>query len=139
MAKFRFILRSNILNRELKLDTEKMIVSETNSKGVIMYANDDFCKLAGYTKEELIGSHHNMVRHRDMPSWAFQDLWATIQANKLWKGIVKNQTKNGDYYWVFATVYQITKKNGEIRYLSVRVKPTDLQIEASIKLYKIKG
>jgi aerotaxis receptor len=122
--------------REVQLEKSTMIVSETDLKGNILYANEDFCKIAGYTKDELIGQPHNMVRHTDMPKVAFADLWNTVQQNKIWKGIVKNKTKNGDFYWVNATAYKVTKQNGEQRYISVRRKPTSEEISYAENLYK---
>lgn len=120
---------------EIELNKSTMIVSETDLKGNIIYANDDFCKIAGYTKDELIGQPHNLVRHSDMPKIAFKGLWDTIQQNKIWKGIVKNKTKNGDFYWVNATAYKVTKQNGEQRYISVRRKPTKEEIQNASQLY----
>jgi len=124
------------MNGEVKLSKETMIVSETDSKGIIIYANEDFCKIAGYTKEELIGQPHNFVRHPDMPKAAFEDLWKTVQAGKIWNGIVKNKTKNGAYYWVNATAFPSKDVNGNLRYISVRIKPTDEEIKNAEKLYK---
>lgn len=124
------------MSAEIKLSKDTMIVSETDLKGTIIYANDDFCKIAGYIKDELIGQHHNIVRHQDMPKAAFKDLWDTIQKGDTWKGIVKNTTKNGGYYWVNATAFPVTKKNGEKRFISVRVKPTTKEIENVEELYK---
>jgi aerotaxis receptor len=121
---------------EVQLDKSTMIVSETDLKGNIIYANEDFCKIAGYTKDELIGQPHNIVRHTDMPKAAFTDLWETVQNNKIWKGIVKNKTKDGGYYWVNATAYKVTKQNGEQRYISVRRKPTNDEISNATALYK---
>jgi aerotaxis receptor len=123
-------------NREIELNKKMMIVSETNEKGIITYANNDFCTIAGFSKEELIGKPHSLVRHQDMPKAAFEDLWRTVKAGKIWNGIVKNRTKNGGYYWVNATAYPSKTKNGEIRYISVRVKPTKEEIEKAEKLYK---
>lgn len=124
------------MNTEIELPKDILIVSETDAKGIIKYANDDFCKIAGYTRTELIGQPHNLVRHSDMPKAAFNDLWKTIQSGKIWKGIVKNRTKDGKYYWVNATAYPSKKPQGELRYISVRVKPTKQEIENAIKLYK---
>jgi len=124
------------LAEEIKLSADTMIVSETDGKGIIMYANADFCKIAGYTKNELLGKPHNYVRHPDMPKAAFADLWKTVQSGNVWKGIVKNKTKDGGYYWVNATAYPSKNSRGELRYVSIRVKPTDKEIEDAISLYK---
>lgn len=124
------------MNEEIKLNKNTMIVSETDEKGIVVYANDDFCSIAGYTKVELIGKPHNIVRHEDMPKAAFEDLWKTIQSGKIWNGIVKNKTKSGDFYWVNATAYPSKTKDGKIRYISVRVRPTDEEIEHAQMLYK---
>lgn len=123
------------MNSEVKMSEDMIIVSETDAKGNIIFANQDFCKIAGYTLDELIGKPHNMVRHSDMPKVAFEDLWKTIEAGNIWKGIVKNRTKEGNYYWVNATAYPSKKTNGEIRYISVRVKPTDKEVANAVALY----
>ena len=124
------------MNKEIKLHKNTMIVSETDEKGVIVYANNDFCDIAGFSKNELIGKAHSMVRHEDMPKAAFEDLWKTIQNGRIWNGIVKNKTKNGNFYWVNATAYPSKTKDGKIRYISVRVRPTDEEIEHAQILYK---
>ena len=124
------------MDLEVILNKETMIVSETDSKGKIIYANDDFCKIAGYTKDELIGQPHNIIRHKDMPKVAFKDLWDTIQAGNIWNGIVKNKTKNGDYYWVNATAYPSVDTEGNKRYVSVRIKPTKEEVTFAENLYK---
>ena len=124
------------MSQEVKLSIDTMIVSETDVKGNIIFANSDFCDIAGYTIEELIGKPHNIIRHKDMPKAAFEDLWKTIQDGKIWNGIVKNRTKNGGYYWVNATAYPSKNEKGELRYISVRIKPTDKEIEDAINLYK---
>ena len=124
------------MSREIELNKNTMIVSETDAKGMITYANDEFCLVAGYTKDELIGKPHNIVRHLDMPKVAFEDLWKTINTGKIWNGIVKNKTKTGDFYWVNATAYPIKKTNGELRYISVRIKPTDKEVQEASKLYE---
>lgn len=123
------------MNNEIKLPKDIMIVSETDEKGIILYANDDFCAIAGYSKEELVGKAHNIVRHKDMPKAAFEDLWKTVQSGEIWHGIVKNSTKNGDYYWVNATAYPSKTVEGNTRYISVRIKPTDEEILNAINLY----
>ena len=123
------------MNKEIKLHKNTMIVSETDEKGVIVYANNDFCDIAGFTKNELIGKAHSMVRHEDMPKAAFEDLWKTIQNGRIWNGIVKNKTKNGNFYWVNATAYPSKTKDGKLRYISIRVCPTNQEIEQAKILY----
>lgn len=124
------------MSREVKLGKDTMIVSETDDKGIIIYANSDFCKIAEYTKDELIGKPHNIVRNRDMPRVAFQDLWETVRRGEVWNGIVKNNTKNGNFYWVNATAFPSIDSNGEKRYISVRIKPTEEEIKNAEALYK---
>ena len=124
------------MNKEIFLEENTMIVSETDTKGNILYANSDFCQIAGFSKDELIGHPHNLVRHEDMPKAAFKDLWNTVQTGETWNGIVKNTTKDGDFYWVDATAYRVTKTNGEQRYISVRSKPSIEQIDVATKLYE---
>lgn len=123
--------------QEKSLEKNTIIVSQTNEKGEIIFANNDFCKIAGFTLEELVGKAHNTVRHSDMPKWAFEDLWKTLKSGKTWKGIVKNRTKDGGYYWVNATAFPSRSSDGTIRYVSVRVKPTKEDIEIAKKLYEI--
>ena len=124
------------IDNEIIMPKEMIIVSETDEKGRIIYANDDFCTIAGYSKDELIGKPHNLVRHEDMPKVAFEDLWKTVQSGKVWNGIVKNKTKSGDFYWVNATAYQSKTQDGKLRYISVRVCPTDDEIKSAEALYK---
>jgi len=123
-------------NKELRLNQESMIVTETDMKGNIIFASKDFCQFAGYTNEELIGNPHNIVRHNFMPKSAFENLWHTVKKGAIWSGIVVNTTKTGGYYWVKATVYPSKSSNGEIKYISVRVMPTQAEIQNAIKLYQ---
>lgn len=90
------------------------IISKTDIKGIITHANENFCKISGYTKEELIGQNHNIIRHPEMPKVAFEDMWKTIKKEKkIWQGIIKNRAKNGDSYYVSTTVSPIldTRQN----------------------------
>lgn len=112
------------------------ILSETDSKGIIIYANEIFCKLAGYKLEELIGEPHNIVRHPDMPRIAFQGLWDDVESKGFWTGFVKNIRKDRGYYWVYATVLRRINPNGEITYLSVRRVPERKDVEACTTLYR---
>lgn len=105
------------------------IVSKTDSKGVITYVNDVFCEISGYTKEELIGQNHNILRHPDMSKETFKDLWTTIKTNKkLWHGKIKNRTKDGGYYIVEANIVPILNKEGAIQeYIAMRHDITELE------------
>lgn len=123
------------IENEVLMPKEMIIVSETDEKGNILFANDDFCKIAGYNIIELLGKPHNTVRHKDMPKAAFEDLWKTIKSGSIWKGIVKNRTKDGNFYWVRATVYPSQDPSGKARYISVRIKPTKKEVSDAIKLY----
>jgi len=111
------------------------ILSETDEKGIILYANDIFCDIAGFKIEELIGQPHNIIRHPDMPRIAFKGLWDDIQTKGFWTGIVKNLRKDGGYYWVYATVLKRVLPDGTVRYLSVRTLPSRAEIDAVIPLY----
>jgi len=122
--------------QETVLDDYAFLVSETDAKGVITFANDVFCKIAEYELEELMGQPHSIVRHQDMPKIAFKGLWDTIQKGEIWTGYVKNKTKSGGYYWVFATVYPFETCDGSKGYLSCRRKASRDEIEAHEILYK---
>lgn len=125
-----------ISQHEFDYRDSAIIISKTDKKGVITEINPDFIDISGYSKEELLGKAHNLVRHPDMPPAAFNDLWQTVKKGKLWNGIVKNRCKNGDHYWVEANVTPIIE-GGEIAgYVSVRTKPTRQQIESAAELYK---
>lgn len=125
----------NLGNKEEKLTSDSMIVTETDSKGIITFASEDFCKISGYSQEELIGQPHNMIRHSFMPSNAFKELWSTVQDGKIWTGIVINKTKSGGFYWVKANVYPSKFANGAIKYISVRIMPSKEEIKNAIETY----
>ena len=124
------------MSREIILDDFAFLVSETDEKGIIIFANDDFCQIAEYGVDELIGKPHNIVRHNDMPKAAFKDLWDTVKKGETWTGYVKNSTKLGNYYWVFATVFPTTTSDGRKGYLSCRRKASKEEIDEHILLYK---
>jgi len=97
------------------------IISKTDLRGIITYVNTPFCKLAGYSKNELIGKSHNIVRHPDMPKSVFKEMWDTIERNEKWRGFIKNLRKDGKYYWVEAFIEPIFDENGiKIGYISAR-------------------
>ncbi len=114
----------------------RYIVSRTDLKGITTYVNDTFVKVSGFSREELVGKNHNVVRHPDMLEGAFAWLWDTIKQGRPWRGIVKNRCKNGDYYWVDALVVPVFKNNEVIGYMSVRTEPTRQQITDAESFYQ---
>lgn len=125
-----------INNQETVIGEQQYLISKTDLKGRITYANQAFVQASGFAYGELLGKAHNIVRHPHMPPAAYQDLWNTIQQGRAWTGTVINRTKNGGFYWVYALVSP-TWKNGEITgYSSVRVKPTKAQVDAARALYQ---
>ncbi|MDN4501214.1 PAS domain-containing methyl-accepting chemotaxis protein [Alteromonadaceae bacterium BrNp21-10] len=123
----------HVVNEEVKFVEE--LVSTTDLRGVITSVNDDFVRVSGFSREELIGKNHNVVRHPDMPSAAFADLWQTLKAGKVWRGIVKNRCKDGRYYWVDAFVIPIFENSQIIGYQSVRVVADRADIDKATQLY----
>lgn len=106
---------------ETEVPADELIVSHTDLAGRITYVNETFALISGYTVEELIGAPHALVRHPDMPSSLFANLWETINDNKLWSGYVKNLRKDGGFYWVFAQVSPLLDKDGQkVGYKSLR-------------------
>ena len=124
------------MSKEIVLDNSVFLVSETDEKGNIIFANEDFCRIAEYSVNELIGQPHSIVRHKDMPKAAFEDLWKTINSGKSWKGFVKNKTKSGKYYWVFATVFPFVSCDGSKAYISCRRMAAQSEIEKYENIYK---
>ncbi|MCY7295554.1 methyl-accepting chemotaxis protein [Alteromonas sp. a30] len=110
----------NVIDEEVTFGLDEELVSTTDLRGVITYANDVFCRVAGYAVEELVGKNHNIVRHPDMPKAAFQDLWDRIKLGVPWRGAVKNRCKDGRYYWVDAFVTPIYDEGKLVGYQSVR-------------------
>jgi PAS domain S-box-containing protein len=100
--------------REVLFDKDTFIVSKTDMKGRITYANRIFCEVAGYTERELIGQPHSLIRHPDMPRCVFKLLWDTIQEGREVFAYVKNMARSGDYYWVFAHVTPSFDQNRQI-------------------------
>lgn len=124
------------VGKERVLNDNTFLVSETDEKGVIVFANDDFCDVAGYKIDELVKKPHNIIRHPDMPKAAFKDLWSTIKLGNIWSGFVKNKTKDGSqFYWVYATLFPVNRE-GKIHYISCRRKAAIDEIQSAEALYK---
>lgn len=134
----RYEMKKNlsVTQREIDYSEADVFVTKTDQRGVITYANDSFVHISGFTREELVGENHNVVRHPDMPQWVFSDLWQTVMSGHPWRGIVKNRAKNGDHYWVRATVSPVVKDGHVAGYLSLRKKPTRTEISAAEMRYK---
>jgi aerotaxis receptor len=115
----------------------RSIVSRTDLKGIITFANRAFCILSGYSKEELLGKPHNIIRHPDMPKVAFRDMWKTIQNNNKWHGFVKNLRKDGKYYWTEAFIEPFFDEDGnKIGYMAARKPVGQKDKEEFEKKYK---
>ncbi len=121
-----------VTQQEYVLKEGVAIISKTDAKGRITWVNADFIESSGFPEEELLGKAHNIVRHPDMPEEAFRDLWATIQAGRPWSGLVKNRRRNGDHYWVRASV----TPQADGGYMSVRQRPSAQETQAAEALYR---
>ena len=130
-------MKSNlpVTGRNVDYPGDANILSTTDLTSQITYANDDFIKISGFTREELIGNPHHIVRHPDMPPQAFAQMWQTLKSGRSWMGLVKNRCKNGDHYWVSAFVTPISSNGQAMEYQSVRTKPSAEQIEAAERCY----
>ena len=105
-----------------------MLVSKTDAKGIITYANDKFCQISGYTEEELIGKPHNIIKHPDMESIEFKNMWKILKNKEPWTGKIKNRKKNGDIYYVNSVINPILDNDGNIlEYIAIRTDITTLE------------
>ncbi|MEA3314325.1 MAG: sensor domain-containing diguanylate cyclase, partial [Campylobacterota bacterium] len=122
-------LLKNKLDKYSGIVNEYVIISNTDLKGYITFVSEAFCKVSGYTKDELVGSNHNIVRHPDVDKKVYKDLWNTVKKGNVWKGEVKNRKKDGGYYWVYAIISPIFDENNKITgYTAVRQDITDKKI-----------
>ncbi|MDM9589482.1 PAS domain-containing methyl-accepting chemotaxis protein [Pseudomonas asiatica] len=121
--------------RERSFPAEQHLISATDTRGIITYCNDEFAEISGFTREELVGSPHNLVRHPDMPPAVFAHMWDYLKSGRSWMGIVKNRCKNGDHYWVSAYVTPIQENGRVVGYESVRSKPNSEQVRRAEALY----
>lgn len=124
-----------VTQKEQTFDSSTQLITITDLRGMITFANEDFIKISGYQRNELIGQNHNIIRHPDMPPGAFENLWQTVQSKKSWKGLVKNRCKNGDHYWVDAYVTPIQREGKIVEYQSVRTLASREAISRANSIY----
>ena len=124
-----------VSNHQRHMKTGSALISRTNLKGIITYVDQNFIDISGFSEDELLHKNHNIVRHPDMPEAAFKDLWDTVKDGRPWNGIVKNRSKNGDFYWVEANVSPVMRNGQIVEYISVRKAPSNEQILAAEALY----
>ncbi|MDZ4282473.1 MAG: methyl-accepting chemotaxis protein [Hydrogenophaga sp.] len=130
-------MRTNlpVTHQEFVIPEGVTLVSTTDLQSRITYCNPAFVAVSGFEREELIGQHHNLVRHPDMPTEAFRDMWATLASGSPWSALVKNRRKNGDHYWVVANATPVMENGQAVGYMSVRTRPTREQVKDAEELY----
>lgn len=128
-------INSPVTQNEVPFPAGSMLVSTTDTRGIVTYCNDAFVQLSGFSREELLGQPHNVIRHPDMPAEAFRDLWDTLKKKQLWVGVLKNRCKSGDHYWVQASVTPIVEGSDVVGYRSVRMEASREQIRNAEALY----
>jgi len=131
------------ITKPLPIDVEVafdggVMITETDTAGIITYANRKFRELTGYTKEELIGAPHSINRHPDMPKAAFKGMWETVKGGNYWEGFVKNMRNDGKYYQVLVWVKPKLDDNGEIiGYIAGRKIPDPALMQRALDQYKV--
>lgn len=125
-----------VTQREYDFPADATLMSSTDTHSRINYANEAFVQLSGFERDELLGQPHNMVRHPDMPTEAFADMWASLKAGMSWTALVKNRRKNGDHYWVRANATPVVRQGQVVGYMSVRTKPSRDEVRDAEILYK---
>jgi len=116
---------------------ENIIISQTDTKGIITYVNKMFCKVSGYDKEDLLGKAHNIIQHPDMPKAVFKKMWETIQNGQSWNGLIKNLRKDGLYYWVDIEILPIKSDDGEVTgYIAANKAASKKDIQENEEIYK---
>lgn len=124
-----------VTDREKRFPNSQKLISATDLKGEILHCNDAFVDVSGFSREELVGQPHNIVRHPDMPPEAYENMWSHLKAGSPWMGLVKNRCKNGDFYWVSAYVTPVTSNGKVVGYESVRSCPAREDVARAEKLY----
>jgi len=131
-------MRNNqpITQREYEFPANATLMSTTDAQSYITYANAAFIQVSGFDSDEIMGQPHNLVRHPDMPTQAFADMWSTLKAGRSWTALVKNRRKNGDHYWVRANATPVMRNGALVGYMSVRTKPTCDEVATTEALYR---
>lgn len=124
-----------VTGKEHRFPDHYQLISSTDTRGIITNCNDIFASVAGFSREELIGSPHNIVRHPDMPPAIYKGMWERLRSGEAWMGVVKNRCKNGDYYWVSAYVTPIKEGSTVVGYESVRVNATEAEKTRAQQMY----
>src|SRR5699024_4389460 len=132
----RMRVNKPVTNREEPVHADERLISTTNLKGVIQSANTAFCRVAGFSEDELRRKAHNIVRHPDMPEALYQNLWDSLKAGRQGMGLLKNRCKNGDYYWVNSYVSPVFESGQQVGYQSVRSPMSAEQKERATRLYQ---
>ena len=136
IADFFMKINLPVTQTEVEMPEGAVLVSTTDTQGRITHCNRAFVQISGFSYDELLGQPHHLVRHPDMPSEAYADMWSTIGRGRPWSGIVKNRCKNGDFYWVQANVSPVMEGGKPAGYMSVRLKPTRDQVREAEQLYR---
>ncbi|WP_052501396.1 methyl-accepting chemotaxis protein [Thiomicrospira microaerophila] len=131
-------MRNNqpVTQKEILIPDHYILSTSTDLQGTILSASDDFIKVSGYDRKEIIGQPHNILRHPDVPAAVFADMWATLKKGKTWAAFVKNRAKSGDHYWVLANASPIEENGQVVGYVSVRTPANTKQVHAAESLYK---
>jgi aerotaxis receptor len=119
---------------ETVVPDHELIISRTDLRGLITYANDTFADISGYSVDELVGKSHNLVRHPDMPKRVYKDMWSKLKHGTKWEGVVKNLRKDKGFYWVHATISGVYKDNKLVEYKSIR---TPIDYATKLKYQKL--
>lgn len=125
-----------VTQREYLFADDATLMSTTDTQSCVTYANDAFVAVSGFSRDEIKGHPHNLVRHPDMPKEAFADMWATLKGGEPWTALVKNRRKDGDHYWVRANAVPVVREGRQVGYMSVRTKPGRDEIAAAEALYR---
>ncbi|MGF6741314.1 methyl-accepting chemotaxis protein [Paraburkholderia atlantica] len=131
-------MRNNqpITQREFEIPDNATLMSTTDAQSYISYANAAFIQASGFSRDEIQGQPHNLVRHPDIPEQAFADMWATLKGGEPWSALIKNRRKDGDHYWVRANAIPVVRNGQTSGYMSVRTKPSREETETAESLYR---